>query len=132
MGGCIVNEKLERLPDSELAVMQVIWAEETPIGSGKVVQILEQERGWTRSTVQVLLRRLEEKGFLGCEREGRLKLYCPLVAREDYVFKETKTFLEHFYQNSYQGLIASLVKSETIREEDIDEIVSIITNNSHK
>lgn len=127
-----MNEKLERLPDSELAVMQVIWAEETPIGSGKVVQILEQERGWTRSTVQVLLRRLEEKGFLGCEREGRLKLYCPLVAREDYVFKETKTFLEHFYQNSYQGLIASLVKSETIREEDIDEIVSIITNNSHK
>lgn len=127
-----MSEKLERLPDSELAVMQVIWAEETPIGSGKVVQILEQERGWTRSTVQVLLKRLEEKGFLGCEREGRLKLYFPLVAREDYVSKETKTFLEHFYQNSYQGLIASLVKSETIREEDIDEIVSIITNNSHK
>lgn len=131
-GGCIVSEKLERLPDSELAVMQVIWAEETPIGSGKVVQILEQERGWTRSTVQVLLKRLEEKGFLECEREGRLKLYSPLVVREDYVSKETKTFLEHFYQNSYQGLIASLVKSETIREEDIDEIVSIITNNARK
>ena len=127
-----MSEKLERLPDSELAVMQVIWAEETPIGSGKIVQILEQERGWTRSTVQVLLKRLEEKGFLECEREGRLKLYSPLVVREDYVSKETKTFLEHFYQNSYQGLIASLVKSETIREEDIDEIVSIITNNAHK
>lgn len=127
-----MNEKLERLPDSELAVMQVIWTEETPIGSGKVVQILEQERGWTRSTVQVLLKRLEEKGFLGCERNGRLKLYCPLVAREDYVSNETKTFLEHFYQNSYQGLIASLVKSEAIREEDIDEIVSIITKNSPK
>ena len=126
-----MSEKLERLPDSELAVMQVIWTEETPIGSGKVVQILEQERGWTRSTVQVLLRRLEEKGFLGCERKVRLTMYCPLVAREDYVSKETKTFLEHFYQNSYQGLIASLVKSETIKEEDIDEIVSIITKNSH-
>lgn len=127
-----MSEKLERLPDSELAVMQVIWTEETPIGSGRVVQILEQERGWTRSTVQVLLKRLEEKGFLGCEREGRLKLYRPLVAREDYVSKETKTFLEHFYQNSYQGLIASLVKNETIGEDDIDEIVSIITKNSHK
>ena len=127
-----MSEKLERLPDSELAVMQVIWTEETPIGSGKVVQILEQERGWTRSTVQVLLKRLEEKGFLECERKGRLKMYCPLVAREDYVSKETKTFLEHFYQNSYQGLIASLVKSEAIREEDIDEIVSIITKNSPK
>ena len=127
-----MSEKLERLPDSELAVMQVIWTEETPIGSGKVVQILEQERGWTRSTVQVLLKRLEEKGFLGCERKGRLKMYCSLVAREDYVSKETKTFLEHFYQNSYQGLIASLVKSEAIREEDIDEIVSIITKNSPK
>ena len=125
-----MKEKLERLPDSELAVMQVIWQEETPIGSGKVVKILEQERGWTRSTVQVLLKRLEEKGFLGCEREGRLKLYHPLIPREEYVSKETKRFLEHFYQNSYQGLIASLVKNETIGEEDIDEIVSIIKKNS--
>lgn len=124
--------KIERLPDSELAVMQIIWAEQSPIGSGKVVQMLEQEKGWSRSTVQVLLKRLEEKGFLACKKEGRLKMYTPLVERENYVSKETKSFLEHFYNNSYQGLIASLVKSETISQEDIEDIVSIITENSHK
>ena len=127
-----MKEKIDRLPDSELAVMQIIWAEQTPIGSGKIVQMLEQEKGWTRSTVQVLLKRLEEKGFLGCKIEGRLKMYKPLVEREGYVSKETKSFLEHFYNNSYQGLIASLVKNETIGEDDIADIISIITENSHK
>ena len=127
-----MKEKIGRLPDSELAVMQIIWAEQTPIGSGKIVQMLEQEKGWTRSTVQVLLKRLEEKGFLECEKKGRLKMYKPLVEREGYVSKETKSFLEHFYNNSYQGLIASLVKNETIGEDDIADIISIITENSHK
>lgn len=127
-----MKEKIERLPDSELAVMQVVWAKQPPIGSGKIVQILEQERGWTRSTVQVLLKRLEEKGFLGCKKEGRLKIYTPLVEKEQYVSRETKSFLEHFYDNSYQGLIASLVKNETISQDDIEDIVSIITENSHK
>lgn len=127
-----MKKKIERLPDSELAVMQIIWAEQLPIGSGKIVQILEQEKGWTRSTVQVLLKRLEEKGFLSCKKEGRLKMYTPLIEREQYVSKETKSFLEHFYNNSYQGLIASLVKNETISQEDIEDIVSIITENSHK
>lgn len=127
-----MKKKIERLPDSELAVMQIIWAEQLPIGSGRIVQILEQEKGWTRSTVQVLLKRLEEKGFLSCKKEGRLKMYTPLIEREQYVSKETKSFLEHFYNNSYQGLIASLVKNETISQEDIEDIVSIITENSHK
>lgn len=121
-----MRKKMDRLPDSELAVMQVIWSEQTPIGSGKVVQILKEEKGWSRSTVQVLLIRLEEKQFLSCEKQGRLKFYTPLVERENYISHETKSFLEHFYQNSYQGLIASLVKDNTIGEEDIDEIISII------
>ena len=52
--------------------------------------------------------------------------------KEQYVSRETKSFLEHFYDNSYQGLIASLVKNETISQDDIEDIVSIITENSHK
>ena len=121
-----MKEKSNRLPDSELAVMQVIWDLETPVGSGAIVAKMEEEKGWSRSTTQVLLNRLEEKEFLVSEKNGRLKLYTPVVKKDDYVSNETKNFLEHFYQNSYQGLIASLVKDEKITEDDIDEIVSII------
>lgn len=115
-----------RLPDSELAVMQVIWNEDEPIGSGKVVAILSEERGWSRSTIQALLARLEEKGFLICEKKGRLNLYRSVVKEKKYVTNETKSFLENFYHNSYRGLIASLVEEDAISEDDIEDIISII------
>lgn len=122
------NERMERLPDSELAVMCLIWEEEKPVGTGYLAEILGEQRGWTRSTIQVLLARLEEKGFLTCQKEGRRKLYRPRIAMEDYRRSETKTFLERFYHNSYKGLITALVEEENLTEEDAQELMDIIKN----
>lgn len=120
------KEIYERLPDSELTVMQVIWEQQSPVGTGKVVEMVCEQRDWSRSTVQVLLARLEERGFIEIIKKGRFKYYAPLVKKEDYLLKETKTFLEQFYSNSYKKLIASLVQDQTITEEDIDDIIHII------
>lgn len=116
----------ERLPDSELLVMQIIWQTEIPIGTGKIVELVCEQKNWSRSTVQVLLARLEERGFIEIKKNGRFKYYVPLMKEEEYLSKETKTFLEQFYSNSYKKLIASLVQDQTITEKDIDDIISII------
>lgn len=117
---------IERLPDSELNVMKVVWNSKEPIGTGKIIKVLIADKNWSRSTVQVLLSRLEERGFIECQKKGRLKYYVPLIEEEVYCSKETKTFLEHFYNNSYKNLIASLVQDKTINEEDLDDIIKII------
>ncbi len=120
------SNSIERLPDSELNVMKVIWNSKEPIGTGKIIEVLMEAKNWSRSTVQVLLSRLEERKFIECRKKGRLKYYIPLIEEEVYCSKETKTFLEHFYNNSYKKLIASLVQDNTICEEDIDDIIRII------
>ena len=117
--------KMERLPDSELALMRLIWEAEEPVGTGYLSDILGQEKGWSRSTVQVLLARLEEKQFVACQKKGRLKYYTSLVQEEVYRRSETRTFLEQFYHNSYKGLIAALVQEE-MGEEDLEEILEMI------
>jgi BlaI family transcriptional regulator, penicillinase repressor len=116
----------DRLPDSELLVMQIIWRSGESIGTGRVVELVCEQKNWSRSTVQVLLSRLEDRGFLKMKKKGRLKFYEPLVTEEEYLSKETKTFLEQFYSNSYKKLIASLVENQTITENDIDDIIQII------
>lgn len=120
------NQEIERLPDSELAVMRLIWEAKEAVGTGYLAEILENEKGWTRSTIQVLLARLEEKRFVSCKKEGRRKYYTPLVPEETYRKAETKTFLEQFYNNSCKGLIAALVQEEAMTEEDIQEIMDMI------
>lgn len=124
------KQEIERLPDSELALMRLIWESKEPVGTGYLAEILGKEKGWTRSTIQVLLARLEEKQFVTFRKEGRLKYYTPLVREEVYRKSETKTFLEQFYHNSYKGLIAALVQEEEMSEEDIQEIMSIIKGES--
>lgn len=121
-----IKEGYERLPDSELLVMQIIWKSKIPNGTGKIVELVCEQKNWSRSTVQVLLARLEERGFIEIKKNGRLKYYIPLIKEEEYLSKETKTFLEQFYSNSYKKLIASLVQDQTITEKDIDDIIHII------
>jgi predicted transcriptional regulator len=120
------RENLERLPDSELLVMQIIWQSKELIGTGRIVELVCEQRSWSRSTVQVLLARLEERGFIEIKKKGRLKYYAPIIKEEEYLRKETKSFLEQFYNNSYKKLIASVMEDQTITDKDIEDIVKII------
>lgn len=124
------NKGMERLPDSELAVMRLIWEAGEAVGTGYLADVLGEQKGWTRSTIQVLLARLEEKKFVLCQKEGRIKYYTPLIQEEDYRKSETKTFLEQFYNNSCKGLITALVQEEEMTEEDIQEILKILKKES--
>ncbi|WP_238483786.1 BlaI/MecI/CopY family transcriptional regulator [Anaerosporobacter faecicola] len=121
-----LKEENMKLPDSELFIMQTLWKAEPPVGTGKIVELITQSKDWSRSTIQVLLARLEERGFLRMEKQGRLKYYSPLVKEEDYRFKETHSFVKHFYHNSYKKLIASLVQDQHLSDEDYDELLTII------
>jgi len=120
------KKEIHTLPEAELAVMQVIWEHDEPVGTGKIVERLERQKDWTRSTVQVLLNRLEDRAFIECQRKGRLKYYYAVVNQEDYRSRETKSFLKNMYENSCRKLITSLVQSKMITKSDLEDIVKIM------
>ena len=57
------------LPESELDIMLVVWKAEGPISAPKIMERLE--RRLTASALHSYLKRLEEKGFLVCEKAGK-------------------------------------------------------------
>lgn len=68
-----MKEKLRRLPDSELAVMQALWRADAPSRAGAGRGATHRE--WAATTVVALLARLEGKGFIAREKQGRGYLY---------------------------------------------------------
>ena len=83
---------MERLPDAELEVMQALWRQEKyPVSSAALMEELAGRR-WQTATLLKLLSRLEERGFVKREKEGRNNLYTPLVRREDYLSAESRAF----------------------------------------
>ncbi len=114
----------KRLPESELDIMLVVWA-----GGGGVTApaILEGlERPLTASALHSYLKRLEEKGFLTCTKEGKVNVYTPLVSREDYQRSEGHSILQKLYGGSLSRFAAALYGGERIAPEEVEALQALL------
>ena len=87
-----------RLPESELDIMLVIWDLGDQAAAPAILERLE--RPLTASALHSYLKRLEDKGYLTCTKEGKTNRYTPLVSREEYQRQEGKTILGKLYKGS--------------------------------
>ncbi len=65
--------------------MNVVWANEPPITTNMVMEQLGNEKGWKAPTVISLMKRMVNRGFLETEKDGKERIYFPLVSKEDYL-----------------------------------------------
>ena len=122
-----MEEIIKSLPDSELKVMKVIWNKNKKMSTGEIDSELKGETEWKLSTLQVILSRLTEKGFLKNEKIGRINYYSSIVDFSRYSRNETKNFIRKMYDNSSKKLIASLIEGDdSLTDDDIEEIKKIL------
>ena len=122
-----MEEIIKSLPDSELKVMKVIWNNNRKMSTGEIDSELKGETEWKLSTLQVILSRLTEKGFLKNEKIGRINYYSSIVDFSRYSRNETKNFIRKMYDNSSKKLIASLIEGDdSLTDYDIEEIKKIL------
>ena len=107
------------LTEAEWQVRECLWTS-APRTGREIIDALGKTTGWSRSTTLTLLRRLEDKGAVSAVSEGGMKHYRPQVAREDAAVQETEHLLERVYQGSVSLLVSSLVKKQTLSQEEID------------
>lgn len=116
-----MNQLCERISDSELAVMQTLWAARRPLPVSAIRETLARERGWEASTVKTLLRRLCGKGAVRQEKR-EVFYYTPLVSEEQYHESAAESLLDRVFGGNPTSLFASLVQSRRISDEDLDEL----------
>lgn len=117
-----MGEHYRRLPDSELAVMQVIWDAGRPLARAEIDAALEQEKDWAVSTVLNLLSRLEEKGFVGRTKQGKGYLYHARVQEAAYLESETQSLVGRLYRGRPSAFIAALAGGDSLTGEDVAEL----------
>lgn len=119
-------KEIKRLGDAELEIMLAIWDSEEAVTSTYVLEQVRGKRKWALSTVMTSLSRLCDKGFLICHRDSGCNLYTPLISEAEYKEKESRSFLEKMYGNSFQKLVSSLYSSKVIEEADLKELRKFI------
>ena len=112
----------KRLPDSELELMMIIWDAEGSVTRSEIENRLPAERKLSATTVLSFLSRLQEKGFLEVERDGKTNRYRPLVKKETYLREESRSIWKRLYQNSVGNFMTALGSGEELSDRDLDEL----------
>lgn len=113
------------LNNSEWGVMEVLW-EEQPQTLMQLVHKMKEKQGWSKSTTNTILRRMQEKGYIRYEEGARARLYFTEVRREEVVSKETESFLKRTYGGSLGMLMSAFVESHQLSRQDIEELREIL------
>ena len=104
--------------------MEALW--EGPKTLMELVRLLKDRVGWAKSTVTTMARRMEEKGLVAYEQEGRTKTFRAAVSREEAAAAETESLLQRAYHGSVGLLVNTLAQREALTREDIDELYAIL------
>ena len=116
----------QKLPDTELKVMQVIWHNETPISTVAIREKLQKERPWNLSALQTLLGRLVNRGFLQTDKQGKSRYYEPLVSEEEYLAEDSKRYFQKWTGGSLRDLVACLYENHTVTKEELEDLKAFI------
>ena len=116
------DNKMKRLPDSELEIMMIIWDYGHAVGRTQIEERMKTNRQLSPTTILSFLSRLEEKGFLSVTKEGKNNLYTVEITKEDYLKQESRSLLKRMYQNSIKNFLTAFYDGEDFSEENLQEL----------
>ena len=117
----MVKDLAPKISDSELEVMRVLWQAGDALPVTEIRETLQQSRGWEATTVKTLVSRLVTKGVLRQEKRG-VFYYTPLISEAEYNDGATHDLISRVYHGSARDLVAALVRSDGLTQDDIDEL----------
>ena len=112
-----MNDLIRRLPDAELEVMQALWACPTPATRSDIESALFPHHPMATTTLLTLLTRLNEKGFITIQKNGRRSCYTPCISREDYLASQSKSFFQKLCGGNVSVFASALCDSGLTKEE---------------
>lgn len=127
------SDRSHRFGKLQLRIMKLLWRQR--MNARDITAELNRESGEAEvahSTVQTLLRKLEEKGAVAHEVEERTFVFYPLVREENALKKATCEFVERMFSGSVPGLVSYLLKNEKLSTEELRSIRELIRQKGGK
>ncbi|WP_419419739.1 BlaI/MecI/CopY family transcriptional regulator [Legionella sp. D16C41] len=123
------------LTEVELELMNIVWS----LNKATIKEVtshLPKERPLAYTTVATVLKVLEQKGFLECQKNSYAHVFTPIVTKSDY----ESTCLDHIVANVFDGepvaLVQRLLMAKKLPHADIEAIEKalkqLITSESSK
>ena len=117
--------KPKNLGDVEHSVMDYVWSH-GPCSSEECREALAQARPMKESTIRTVLRRLEEKGYVAHELNGRTFIYRAAEARQHVAVRAVKNIIDRFCGGSAEELVIGLIDNQVLDGKRLERLAQKI------
>ncbi len=114
---------MEKLFDSEIKVMEIIWENE-PVSAKQVSLIAAEKIGWNKNTTYTIVKKLENKGFIKREEPGFI--CSSLISCEDTRRAETQSLIDKLFGGSKKALFSAIIEDEKLSADELKELREMI------
>jgi BlaI family transcriptional regulator, penicillinase repressor len=113
--------RLKNLGEVEQLVMDYVWTHGLS-SSEACREALASSRPMKDSTIRTVLRRLEEKGYLTHQVEGRTFIYRASDARQNVAVRAVKGIIDRFCGGSAEELVLGMVNNDVLDRKQLERL----------
>jgi predicted transcriptional regulator len=113
------------LSEAQLEIMGVVWDREE-VSVSEIWEVLSARRTLARNTVQTMVTRLEEKGWIGHRTLGKTFLYSAVAGREETLGSMVDQLVETAFDGSAEGLVLALLQGRGLSQGEAKRIRALI------
>jgi BlaI family transcriptional regulator, penicillinase repressor len=121
--------RLKNLGEVEQSVMDYIWSH-GPSTAEACREALAGSRPMKDSTIRTVLRRLEEKGYVTHNVEGRTFIYRAADRRQNVAVRAVKNIIDRFCGGSAEELVLGMVDGEVLDHKQLERLARKIAERS--
>ncbi len=114
---------MEKLFDSELKVMEPLWAD-GPQSAGELAKKLAASAGWNRNTTYTVIKKLVDKGAVSRSDPGFV--CAPLVTREEVQRQETDSLITRLFGGSKAQFLSAFLSEKDLTPAEAQQLRDLI------
>ena len=104
--------------------MEIIWKHEKVFMKDIIENYPDPKPATT--TVATLLKRMQDKGFVGYELFGNSRQYHALVRKTDYFSKHVKGIIRNYFNNSAMQFASFFTTATNLTSSELEELKKIV------
>ena len=120
------------LANAELAIMDLLWRNDRMTARQIREALYPDETKSQHGTIQRLLQRLEDKGFILRDRSLSIHFFSARVSRRDYAGSQLESLASKLTGGSFAPLITHLVERNKLSGKDLEQIRAILDESRNK
>ncbi len=113
-----------KLSEQQLELVTILWRLEA--GTARDVLNAMDDPNLAYTTIATVLSRLEKRGVLASETQGRERVYRPLITERDVKTSMVSSLISSLFKGDPKALMAHLVREGDVDEDELEDLGKLL------